>query len=258
MGQLDGLVALVTGSDSGIGRAIAIEFAQEGAHVAVTYHTDRNEAEDTRRGVETAGRKALLRQLDVQSERSVADVFAAVDSELGAPFILVNSAGIGGAGKPVVESDPATFLAILKTDLYGPYLCCREFARRRKAVGGRGKVINITSVHEAIPSPTHAAYGAAKGGLLTFTRSLSLELAPDCINVNAIAPGLIRTPLTQARTDDPATRAKDMPNIPWHRPGKPEEVARLAVYLASADSDYVTGQSMTIDGGLEMNWGQGA
>jgi glucose 1-dehydrogenase len=258
MGQLDGVIALVTGSDSGIGRAIAIAFAPEGAHVAVSYHSDRNGAEETRRRIEAAGRKALLRQLDVRVERSIDNMFAAIENELGAPFILVNNAGIGGAGKPVVESDPATFLAILKTDLYGPYLCCREFARRRKAAGGRGKVINITSVHEAIPSPKHAAYGAAKGGLLTFTRSLSLELAPDCINVNAIAPGLIRTPLTQARTDDPATRAQEMPNIPWHRPGRPEEVARLAVYLASADSDYVTGQSVTIDGGLEMNWGQGA
>jgi glucose 1-dehydrogenase len=256
MGQLDGLIALVTGSDSGIGRAIA--FVHEGAHVAVTCHSDRDGAEETRRRVEAAGRTALLRQLDVREKRSIADVFAASENELGAPFILVNNAGIGGAGKPVVESDPATFLAILNTDLYGPYLCRREFARRRKAAGGRGKIVNITSVHEAIPRPKHAAYGAAKGGLLTFTRSLSLELAPDCINVNAIAPGLIRTPFTQARTDDPATRAKEMPNIPWHRPGRPEEVVRLAVYLAPADADYVTGRSITIDGGLEMTWGQGA
>jgi len=90
------------------------------------------------------------------------------------------------------------------------------------------------------------------------TRSLALEPAPDCINVNVIAPGLIRTPLTQHRTDDPDARRLEMPNIPWHRPSRPEEVVRLAVYLASAEADYITGQSVTIDGGLEMDWGQGA
>jgi glucose 1-dehydrogenase len=127
-----------------------------------------------------------------------------------------------------------------------------------KAHGGRGKIINITSVHEAIPSPGNAAYGAAKGGLLTFTRSLALELAPLRINVNAIAPGLIRTPMTAKRTEDPEKMREELPNIPWNRPGEPWEVARLALYLASEDSDYVTGQSFTIDGGLVMNWGQGA
>jgi glucose 1-dehydrogenase len=150
------------------------------------------------------------------------------------------------------------FDLVIKTDLYGPFFCCREFIRRRQAAAGGGKIINITSVHEAIPSPGSAAYGAAKGGLLTFTRSLALELAPLRINVNAIAPGLIRTPMTAERTDDPEKMKEQLPNIPWNRPGEPWEIARLALYLASADSDYVTGQSFTIDGGLEMNWGQGA
>jgi glucose 1-dehydrogenase len=104
----------------------------------------------------------------------------------------------------------------------------------------------------------NAAYGAAKGGLLTFTRSLALELAPERINVNAIAPGLIRTPMTIKRTDDPEKRREEMPNIPWNRPGEPWEIAKLALYLVSEDADYVTGQSFTIDGGLEMIWGQGA
>ena len=103
-----------------------------------------------------------------------------------------------------------------------------------------------------------AAYGAAKGGLLTFTRSLALELAPLRINVNAISPGLIRTPITKARIDDPERMKQELPQIPWNRPGEPEEVAKLAVYLASDDADYVTGQNFTIDGGLEMNCGQGA
>ena len=113
-------------------------------------------------------------------------------------------------------------------------------------------------MHEAIPSPGNAAYGAAKGGLRNLTRSLALELAPDRINVNNIAPGLIHTPMTAARVEDPEAMRQELPNIPWRRPGEPREVARLAVYLASDDADYVTGQTFTIDGGLEMNWGQGA
>jgi glucose 1-dehydrogenase len=158
----------------------------------------------------------------------------------------------------VAETRTDDFDTVIRTDLHGPFFCCREFIRRRRQHGGGGKIINITSVHEAIPSPGNAAYGAAKAGLLSFTRSLALELAPLRINVNAIAPGLIRTPMTAARTDDPESRRREMRHIPWGRPGEPREVARLALYLASDDADYVTGQSFVIDGGLEMNWGQGA
>src|SRR4029079_18399903 len=138
------------------------------------------------------------------------------------------------------------------------FYCCQQFIRLRKRAGGKGKIINITSVHEEIPTPRGAAYGASKGGLKTFTRSLSLELAPDRICVNAIAPGLIRTPMTAKRTEDPETMQRQLPRIPLRRAGEPWEVALLALYLASDYSDYVTGQSFTIDGGLEMNWGHGA
>jgi glucose 1-dehydrogenase len=257
MPKLAHKVAFITGSDSGIGHAIAVEFAREGASVAITFHSDRDGAEKTRRDVEAAGERATIQRLDVRDQADVARVFEVVDRQLGTPDILVNSAGIGG-GSAVTGTKTEDFDAIIKADLYGPFFCCREFIRRRQAVGGRGRVINITSVHEAIPSPGHAAYGAAKGGLLTFTRSLALEVAPSHINVNAIAPGLIRTPMTKERVDDPKTRREEMPHIPWHRPGEPSEVARLALCLASDDADYVTGQSFVIDGGLEINWGQGA
>src|SRR5207249_11250389 len=133
--------------------------------------------------------------------------------------------GVGGGEAAVAVTKTKDFDSIIKTDLYGPFFCCREFVRRREAAGGRGKVINVTSVHEAIPSPGNAAYGAAKGGLLTFTRSLALELAPLRINVNAIAPGLIRTPMTAKRTEDPEKMNEELPNIPWNRPGEPWEVA---------------------------------
>jgi glucose 1-dehydrogenase len=253
---LIGRVAIVTGSDSGIGRAIAEAFALEGADVAVTYHTDDAGARATAEQVEAAGSRAHVQSLDVRDEASVMMLIGSVEETLGLPDILVNCAGIGGS-KPFTETSFEDFDNVIKTDLYGPFFFCREFVRRRQGRRG-GKIINVTSVHEAIPSPGNAAYGAAKGGLLTLTRSLAMELAEQRINVNAIAPGLIRTPMTMERTDDPEKRAKEMPRIPWHRPGEPWEVARLAVYLASDQADYVTGQSFTIDGGLEMNWGQGA
>jgi glucose 1-dehydrogenase len=256
--KLENKIALITGSDSGMGQAMAEEFAKAGANVAVTFHTDETGAEESRRRVQAAGRRAIVRQTDVRDEESVARLFQTVSSELGAPDILVNDAGVGSSGASVAEMTTAEFDLVIKTDLYGPFFCCREFIPRRRAQGGGGKIINVTSVHEAIPSPGNAAYGAAKGGLLTFTRSLALELAPLRINVNAIAPDLISTPMTAKRTEDPEKMKEELPNIPWNRPGEPWEVAPLGLYLASTDSDYVTGQSFTIDGGLEMNWGQGA
>jgi glucose 1-dehydrogenase len=256
--KLTGRIAIVTGSDSGIGRAVAEAFAMEGADVAVTFHTDEAGARETALSVESFGRRALVRQVDVRAEASVAALFEAVERELGTPGILVNNAGVGSSGVALADTATEDFDAVLKTDLYGPFFCCREFIRRRRRAGPGGKIINITSVHDSIPSPGNAAYGAAKGGLLTLTRSLALELAPQRINVNAVSPGLIRTPMTQERTDDPETRAEEMPRIPWRRPGEPWEVARLVLYLASDEADYVTGQGFTIDGGLEMNWGQGA
>ncbi|TNC71658.1 SDR family oxidoreductase [Rubellimicrobium roseum] len=256
--DLSDQIAIVTGSDSGIGQAIAIEFARAGADVAVTFHTDAAGAEETARCVRAEGRRALVKQLDVMDEAAVDTLFGAVESELGVPGILVNNAGTGGDAN-VVDMDTATWDRVVRTDLYGPFFCCRAFIRARRRAGAPGgKIVNITSVHEAIPTPGGAAYGAAKGGLLTFTRSLALELAPQRINVNAVAPGLIRTPMTAERTEDPEAMKEELPRIPWNRPGEPWEVARLALYLASPDADYVTGQSFTIDGGLEMNWGQGA
>ena len=258
MFDLSGKIAIVTGSDSGIGQAIAIEFAKAGADVTVTWRSDQAGAEETARQVREAGRRAFVQHLDVMDEGQVEALFDATEGELGLPDILVNNAGTGGDAD-VAGMSTETWDRVIRTDLYGPFFCCRAFIQRRKrAEAGGGKIVNVTSVHEAIPTPGGAAYGAAKGGLLTFTRSLALELAPQRINVNAVAPGLIRTPMTEERTSDPQAMKEELPRIPWNRPGEPWEVARLALYLASGDADYVTGQSFTIDGGLEMNWGQGA
>jgi glucose 1-dehydrogenase len=142
--------------------------------------------------------------------------------------------------------------------VYGPFYCCQHFIRARRAHGGKGKLLNVTSVHEDIPRVGSAGYDCAKGALRNLTRTLALELAPDHINVNNIAPGMVLTPMNQKAIDDPKVREKQVQSIPWKRAAQPEEVATLAVYLASEDADYATGQTYVLDGGLMMNMGQGA
>jgi glucose 1-dehydrogenase len=256
--RLQNRTAVITGSDSGMGQATAVDFAREGAQVVINYLEDEAGAQETLRGVSEAGQRGIVVQADVRDPAAVEKLFRRASDELGTPDILVNNAGVGSGGKPLAEVSLEEWDRVIRTDLYGPFFCCRQFIRMRKAAGGRGRIINVTSVHEEIPSPGNAAYGAAKGGLRNLTRSLALELAPDRINVNNIAPGLIHTPMTAARVEDPAKMREELPQIPWRRPGEPWEIARLAVYLASDEADYVTGQTFTIDGGLEMNWGQGA
>jgi glucose 1-dehydrogenase len=256
MGQLNGRIAIVTGSDSGIGQGIAEELAREGADVAITYLHDEAGAAETRRKVEACGRRAFVTRLDQADETSVSALFDGVGEALGTPDILVNNAGATDIKQaPFAETPTADFDRMIKVDLYGPFFCSREFVRRR---GGGGKIINITSVHEVTPSPKYTAYNAAKGGLLSFTRGLALELAPQRTTVNAIAPGLTRAPPTLKRIESAEGQENIRENIPLQRAGEPREIGRLAVYLASEDADYITGQSFTIDGGLETNWGQGA
>lgn len=257
-GRLHGRIAIVTGSDSGIGQAIALELAREGADVAVTWFLDEPGAQHTREAVERTGRRALAMQADVRTPAAVEALFAATERELGVPDVLVNDAGIGGPGTPVAETSDEAWDDVLKTNLYGPFYCCRRFVRTRKAHGGRGKILNITSVHEEIVQQGGGAYDAAKGGLRMLTRTLAMELAPDRINVNSIAPGMIATPMTRKAIEDPERLEKAKRRIPWNRPGEPWEIAKLAAYLVSDDADYVTGQSYFIDGGLTLNVGQGA
>lgn len=252
--KLQGRIAIITGADSGIGRATAELFAQEGADICIGYHTDQEGAKETRRRVEQAGRRAVVVQGDVGRPTDVETLFREA-ATLGTPDVLVNSAGKGMGGMPVAEMEDEMLERVLRTDLLGPLFCCRAFIRLRKQHGGRGRIVTISSVAQHLPTPGSAPYGMAKAGIGSLTRSLAVEVAEDKINVNNIAPGLIQTPMTQERLDDPEKREASFKEIPWHRAGQPEEIARLALFLASDDGDYVTGQTWTIDGGLTMNWG---
>jgi glucose 1-dehydrogenase len=253
--KLHGKIAIITGADSGIGQATAEAFAQEGADITISYHTDKDGAEETQRRVAAAGRRAHVVQSDVGDPASVQALFDATVAALGTPDLLVANAGTGMSGMPVAEMDDAKMEEILRTDLMGPLFCARAFVRLRKKAGGGGRLIVVGSVAGHLPTPGSAPYGMAKAGVNSLVRSLSVEVAPDRINVNAIAPGLIATPMTQKTLDDPAKRDKSMAAIPWHRPGRAEEIAGLAVFLASDAGDYVTGQTWVMDGGLTMNWG---
>ena len=253
--KLQNRIAIITGADSGIGQATATLFAGEGADVCIGYHTDADGAAETGRRVQASGRRALVGQLDVGDPASVREFFDRCASELGTPDILVANAGVGMGGMPVADMEDAKLEMVLRTDLMGPLFCARAFVRMRRAAGGRGRLLVIGSVAGHLPTPQSAPYGMAKAGVNSLIRSLSVEVAPDRINVNAIAPGLIRTPMTQKRLDDPEQREKSLAEIPWHRAGEPEEIGGLALFLVSDAADYVTGQTFTMDGGLTMNWG---
>ena len=253
--DFSGKIAVVTGGDSGIGQATAEALARQGADLAISYHTDRDGAEETGRRVQAAGRRAHVMQADVGQPASVQALFDGTSRALGTPDLLVANAGVGMSGMPVADMQDDKLEQVLRTDLMGPLFCARAFVKLRKAAGGGGRLVFIGSVAGHLPTPESAPYGMAKAGVNSLTRSLSVELAPDRINVNAIAPGLIATPMTQARLDDPEKRAKSMQAIPWRRPGRPEEIAGLAVFLLSDAADYVTGQTWVMDGGLTMHWG---
>lgn len=256
--RLKDKVAVVTGSDSGIGQATAETFAKEGADVAITYLHDQEGAEETRKKVEAAGRRAIVVHIDLRDPAQVEQLFRETEEKLGTPYILVNDAGVDATGKHVADMSIEDWDNALRTNLYAPFYCCQHFIRARKRAGGKGKIINITSVHQEIPRAGAAGYDVSKGGLRNLTRTLCLELAPDRINVNNIAPGMVLTPMNQSAIDDPKVREKQVQSIPWKRAAEPWEIAELAVYLASEAADYASGQTFTLDGGLMMNTGQGA
>jgi len=258
MKKLQDKVALITGSDSGIGKAIAEAFVQEGATVIITYHSDQEGALELEEHIRKDGGESAVYQLDVSDENSVKEVFGKIAQKFGTLDILVNNAGVNGSNIPVMELDTETFDRCIKTNLYGPYFCCREFLRLKKGNLKGNKIINISSIHEEVCTPGNADYNASKGGLRNFSKSLALELASQGVCVNNIAPGMILTPMNQEAVDDEKVRKEAEQHIPLKRAGIPEDLQAIAVYLASNDSNYVTGATFTVDGALSINLGQGA
>ena len=256
--RLASKVALITGSDSGIGQATAVAFAEEGADVVVTYLHDADGAAATREQVEAAGRRAIVVQLDIRDEDQVGSAFDQAIAAFGTVDILMNNAGVDASGDDVADLSTDTFDTAIRTNVYGPFFCCRRFIQERKQRGGGGKIINVTSVHQDIPNAGGADYDCSKGAVRMLTRTLALELAPLGINVNNLAPGMVLTPFNQPAIDDPALLEEQVQSIPFKRAAEPAEIARLALFLASSDADYCTGSTFTMDGGLARNLGQGA
>jgi glucose 1-dehydrogenase len=257
-GKLTGHTALITGSDSGIGQATAIEFAREGADVIVHYLHDADGAAHTKAEIEATGQRALVIQADLSEEDQVTRLFDDAVTSLQTPDILMNNAGVDASGTPVAELETTVWDKAIRTNVYGYFFCARRFIQLRLAAGGHGKIINVSSVHADNPNPGGADYDCSKGAIRMLTRTLALELAEHHINVNSLAPGMVLTPFNQAAIDDPKILHKQVQSIPLKRAAQPEEIAKLALFLASSDADYVTGASYVMDGGLMINLGQGA
>jgi glucose 1-dehydrogenase len=248
--RLAGKVALVTGAGSGIGEAIAKRFAAEGADVVVNYHEGgKHPGGAIVDEIKESGGKAVAIPAEVYDRKSVQEMVDRMAIEYGRIDILVNNAGIE-IKKPFVDVTDDEWNKVLSVNLHGAFVTSQIAARQMIKQGSGGKLIFISSVHEDIPFPGYTAYCASKGAVRMMMRNLAMELSPHRINVNNIAPGAISTPINQKVLDDPEQKKAAISEIPWGRFGKPEEVASVAVFLASNESDYVTGSTYYIDGGL--------
>ena len=257
-GRLAGRTALITGSDSGIGQATAIEFGREGADVVVHYLHDHDGAEHTRRRIEESDQRAVVVQGDISDEQQVEVMFDEALDAFATLDILMNDAGVDASGTHIADLDTETWDRAIRTNVYGAFFCCRRFVRHRRDQGGQGKIINVTSVHQEVPRAGGGDYDTSKGALRNLSNSLALEVAPLHINVNNIGPGMVLTPFNQRAIDDPRYLREQVQSIPWKRAAEPAEIGRLAVFLASDEADYVTGSTYYMDGGLMQNQGQGA
>jgi NAD(P)-dependent dehydrogenase (short-subunit alcohol dehydrogenase family) len=240
-------VAIITGADSGIGKATAVRLAEHGHDVGITWHEDREGAEDTAAEVEGLGRRVELRQADFHDPSEAARAVEDLADALGGLDIMVNNAGTG-ASTPFLEVSLDEWRHVLDVDLTAAFCAGQAAARRMVAAGQGGRIVNITSVHEHVPLPGSSAYCAAKGGLGLLTKVMALELAEHGITVNAVAPGEIATPMTGGHDEDPAGRER--PGIPAGRPGDAHEIAAAVAYLVSPDARYTTGTSLIVDGGM--------
>ncbi|MFG1717697.1 SDR family oxidoreductase [Micromonospora chalcea] len=240
-------VAIVTGADSGIGKACAVALAEAGYDIGITWYGDPAGADRTATEVRATGRRCETAELDLTRLPGSAAVIDELADRLGGLGVLVNNAGTG-LSEPFVDVSWEKWREVLAVDLDGPFLCAQRAARRMRAAGRGGRIISITSVHEHAPRVGSSAYCAAKGGLGLLTKVMAQELAADGITVNAVAPGEIATPMTGQEDVDPFTR--DRPGVPVGRPGDAREVAAVVALLASPAAAYVTGASWAVDGGM--------
>jgi glucose 1-dehydrogenase len=254
--RLQGKTVLVTGSSGGIGHGIAVRLAREGASVAINYRSNREGADETMATIQpllASGAKAVVIQADAsgpaEGERLVRECVA----QLGSLDTLVNNAGIERRA-PFWEVTESDYDAVMNVNLKGVFFVTQSFVRHRMEVGQGGKVINISSVHEDLPFPNFAPYCASKGGLRMLARDLAIELAPLGITINNVAPGAIETPINSRLLHDPTKLQTLLGNIPLGRLGKVDDVTGAVAFLASPDSDYVTGATLVVDGGLMFNY----
>jgi hypothetical protein len=241
-------LAIVTGADSGIGKATAELLATEGFDVGITYHTDESGAQDTKAAVEQRGQRCFVVQQDLKSP-ATADVVEQLLEQLGGLGVLVNNAGTGHSDL-AVDLSFERWREVLATDLDGPFLCAQRAAQHMVDAGQGGRIINVTSVHEHVPRLGASAYCVAKAGLGMLTKVMALELAREGVLVSSVAPGEIATPMTGQ--DESEAYHHQRPGSPVGRPGHVNEVASVIGFLASPRSAYVTGTSITVDGGLTL------
>ena len=252
-GRLAGKVAIVTGAASGIGKAIALRFASEGAQVVINYRGKPDDAEAMKTEIEAAGGKAIAVQADVSKLPETQNLIDETYRQLGRCDILINNAGIE-KNAPFWEVTEQDYDAVLDVNLKGVFFLTQALVRKLRDAKQPGRIINMSSVHEDMVFPNFSSYCAAKGGLRMLMRDLAVELGPLGITVNNIAPGAIKTPINKSLLDDKQQLDALLANIPLRRMGEPEEVASLAVFLASDEAAYVSGSTYVLDGGLMRNY----
>ncbi|MEZ5583457.1 MAG: SDR family oxidoreductase [Candidatus Competibacteraceae bacterium] len=256
---LRGQKALVTGSSSGIGKQIALALGKAGADVMINYVTGPDKAEEAAVEIrQQCGVKTITYQADVANEEQVQAMFARLFEEFGTIDILVNNAGLQ-KDSPFEELSLKDWNTVINVNLTGQFLCAREAVREFKRRGvvpdvscAAGKILCISSVHDIIPWAGHVNYAASKGGVMMMMKSIAQEVAPYRIRVNSISPGAIRTPINMAAWDTPEAHNELLKLIPYKRIGEPEEIGRVAVWLASDYSDYITGATLYVDGGMTL------
>ena len=253
MSKLAGKVAIVTGSSSGIGQAIAIRLASEGANIVVDYRSHPEGAADTAAKIAATGSKSITVQADVSKLTDTHNLVDQAYAQLGRCDILVNNAGIEKAA-PFWEATEADYDTVLDINLKGPFFLTQAFVRKLRDAKLPGRVINISSVHEDMVFPNFSSYCASKGGIRMLMRNLSVELGPLGITVNNIAPGAISTPINTALLNDKPKLNALLANIPLGRLGSTDDVAALTAFLACDEASYITGSTYVVDGGLMRNY----